>query len=358
MKSLPLTLTDVLQRPARVVTITRRDGTIYRLTDAQTDLTVASNTYSALGGFVVHAVKHTLGGEASSTQISVVHSDGGTFDTGDIYAGRFDAATVTIGIVNRTAPTIIGLLFTGKMQPVSFITDGGASFDVLGLASEHIGIITQKVQPMCRVDLGSTLCHVPILPVGTWFLDETPRSTEVTIGLYARHQFATNGTPDDYANRYLEVTSPGGLTAGSAPSFSSTVGNTTVDGSAVWTTREAWTRWARVASIIDQHTFTLTANPDVTRWVADGYFNQGVFIMRSGESNEWAFEIGHSVLSTLKIITYLPIGQFIAVNDWMEIYPGCDFTLDSGGCPKFSNQENYQAEPHFAGARAAAAVYT
>jgi hypothetical protein len=355
VKSLPLTLTGNI-KPARAITITRRDGTVYRATDAQVPFTISSLTYSPLGGLVVGAIKHTLGGEAASTQIDVVHSDGGTFDTADIFHGRFDSALVTVGIFDRASATSVGTLFTGKMQPVSFSTDGRASFDVMGIATEHVGIFTQKCQPMCRADFGSTLCRVPILPVGDWFLEETPRSTAVSQGLYARHQFATNGTPDDYANRYLEVTTAG-TTAGSPPSFSSTVGNTTNDGTAVWTTREAWARYARVGSIIDQHTITLTANPDATRAV-DGWFDQGVLVMRSGASDGWAYEVGAWIQSTNRVTTYLPIGELVAVNDWLEIYPGCNFTLATGGCPKFSNELNFQGEPHFLGARAAAAVQT
>lgn len=354
MKDLPLTLTSAELKPARICTITRRDGTTYRVTDAQTAVTIDSNTWSPLAGFTLGAIKHTSGGAAASTQIDIVHSDGGTFDTGDINAGRFDSASVVVGVVNRSSLASIGTYFTGTMQSCTFTSNGSASFDVLGLAMENIGIITQKYQPMCRVDLGSTLCHVPILPWGTWFLEETPRSTAVALGLYARHRFASTGEPDDYRNRYLEVTTAG-TTAGSVPSFSSTIDATTSDGSAVWTTRNAWTRHGRVSAIVNQHTIILIENPDVDRGV-DGWFNQGFFVMRSGESEGWAFEIGSWDGDSLTLGTYLPVGEMIAPGDLMEISPGCAKTLDDDGCPKFSNQLNYQGEAHYEGARAAAAV--
>lgn len=356
MKDLPLTLTDFTLKPARVCTITRKDGTTYRLTDAQTAMTISSVTYAPLAGFVIHAIQHTIGGEAASTQIDTVQGDGGTFDISDIYAGRFDAADVNIGIINRTTPTTIGTSFVGKMQPVSFSTDGLASFQVLGVASEHVGVFTSRYQPMCRVDLGSRLCGVPILPTGDWFLEETPRSTAVSVGLFARHQFVVGGTPDDYLNRYLEVTTAG-TTAGSAPSFSSTVDATTSDGSAVWTTRESWTRWAQIDTVADNHTLLLTANPDTVRGV-DNWFNQGVFILRSGDNQGWAYEVGKWVESTKAVTTYLPVGSLVEDGDWLEIYPGCDHTLGPDGCPRFDNQENYQGEAHYLGARAAAATQT
>lgn len=349
MKSLPLSLTDVALKVGKVVEITRRDGTVYRHTTAQSALSIGSFTYSPIAGLTISAIKHTLGGAAASVQIDVVHSDGGTFDTADLDAGRFDFASVVIGIYDRADADTIGTYFTGTIQPVSFSIQGMASFDARGLAADQVGIFTQKYQPMCRADLGDSLCRVPILP------DDVERSTTYAVGDFARVRFAANNTPDDYLNRYLEVTAiTTGITAGSAPSFSSTVGNTTVDGGVTWTTRNAWTRWARIASITDQHTITLTVNPDTDRGI-DDWFNQGVFIMRSGNHSGWAFEVGDWLMSTLKIISYLPCGNVIAVNDWMEIWPGCDKTFSTGGCPKFSNQLNFQGEGHFLGVKAASA---
>ena len=134
MKTLPLTLTDRVVKPARLVVITRRDGTVMRIAEAQSAITVDGNVYAPLAGCEISAVKHTLGGETPSMEITGAHNNTGTaaFDTSDIDIGLYDAAEVQLYIVNRANPTTLGLLFTGTIQPVSYDITGRVSFDVRG----------------------------------------------------------------------------------------------------------------------------------------------------------------------------------------------------------------------------------
>jgi uncharacterized phage protein (TIGR02218 family) len=160
MKTLPLTLTDRVAMPARLVTIERRDGTVIRIAEAQAAITVDGNTFTPVPGCEISAVKHTLGGEVPSMQIDAVHSDGGTFDTAAIDIGLYDAASVNLYIVNRANPTTLGLLFSGTIQPVNYDISGLLSFDIRGHA---VGAGTGYIQhfaPMCRTDLFSSLCGV------------------------------------------------------------------------------------------------------------------------------------------------------------------------------------------------------
>jgi uncharacterized phage protein (TIGR02218 family) len=83
---------------------------------------------------------------------------------------------------------------------------------------------------------------------------------------------------------------------------------------------------------------------------ADGYFNQGVAVTASGI----AFVIANWVQSTQTITSYLARNRVLTVGLGLTIYPGCDKTLGSTGCAKFSNQLNFQGEPHFLGTAAAA----
>lgn len=102
---------------------------------------------------------------------------------------------------------------------------------------------------------------------------------------------------------------------------------------------------ATVASVVDQFNFTVSGLLQT-----DGYFNQGVAVTAAGV----AFEIGNWVQSTQTITSYSPCDRILVAGTGMTLYPGCDKTLGATGCAKFSNQINFQGEPHFLGTAAAA----
>ncbi len=102
---------------------------------------------------------------------------------------------------------------------------------------------------------------------------------------------------------------------------------------------------ATIATIEDAFTFTVNGLAQ-----ADGYFNQGVAVTASGKS----FQVANWVNSTQKITAYLPCNRILTVGGALTLYPGCDKTMGPNGCPKFSNQLNFQGEPHFLGTAAAA----
>lgn len=101
-----------------------------------------------------------------------------------------------------------------------------------------------------------------------------------------------------------------------------------------------------VDAIVDQFNFTVSGS--LAR--ADGYFNQGVCVTATGA----AFELGNWVQSSQKLTAYSPCDRILAPGMGLTIYPGCDKTLGATGCAKFSNQLNFQGEPHFLGTAAAA----
>jgi uncharacterized phage protein (TIGR02218 family) len=110
----------------------------------------------------------------------------------------------------------------------------------------------------------------------------------------------------------------------------------------------SWVVTGTIATIVNAFNFTvsgLSISPP-----ADGYFNNGVAVMSGGTS----FEIANWVQSTSTITAYLPCNRILTVAAGLTLYPGCDKTLGANGCPKFSNQLDFQGEPHFLGTAAAA----
>jgi uncharacterized phage protein (TIGR02218 family) len=102
---------------------------------------------------------------------------------------------------------------------------------------------------------------------------------------------------------------------------------------------------ATVATIVDGFSFTVSGLAQ-----ADGYFNQGVAVTSTGV----AFELAKWVQSTQTLMAYLPVNRLLIAGLGLTLYPGCDKTLGATGCAKFSNQLNFQGEPHFLGTAAAA----
>ena len=160
MKDVVLDLSSRTLFPVRLMEITRLDEVVFRIAEAEEDITVGANTYLALSGCEISAVKHTLGGAMPSMAVGFSHSDGGTFDTTEINAGLFDGAAVTLWIADRNNLAVgKGALpfFTGTIQPVEYGNTGLGSFDIRGQAAQAETFI-QTYSPMCRTDLFSVLC--------------------------------------------------------------------------------------------------------------------------------------------------------------------------------------------------------
>ena len=146
--------------PRGSVTITRRDGQVYRIAESDEPITIGGNIWTVAPGLIISAVKHTNNGEMPSCNIVAVHNRGIVFDSNDIDNGLFDAAAVQIYIVDRLNLATPKLLFTGSIGNISYTVENQAVFDVVGPAAFGRILMTQKRSPMCRTDLYSELCGV------------------------------------------------------------------------------------------------------------------------------------------------------------------------------------------------------
>jgi hypothetical protein len=161
MRDYNITPTAVRLFLARLVKITRLDGVVLRIAEAETSITVAGDTFTPLPGCTISAVRHIINGEMPSMEIKFAHSVGGVIDTEDLNSGAWDGAVVVAYLIDRNSLSTLGdALFTGTIQPLTIDPIGGAgSFDIRGLAAQAESII-QTYQPMCRTDLFSPLCQL------------------------------------------------------------------------------------------------------------------------------------------------------------------------------------------------------
>ena len=69
MRDYNITLSSTHLFLARVVKITRLDGVILRIAEADEALTVSAQTFTPLPGAEISAVKHIIGGDVGSMEI-------------------------------------------------------------------------------------------------------------------------------------------------------------------------------------------------------------------------------------------------------------------------------------------------
>jgi uncharacterized phage protein (TIGR02218 family) len=163
----------------------------------------------------------------------------------------------------------------------------------------------------------------------------------------------------DWQDRIYKVTTAG--TSGVAqPTFDTTVGNTTTDGTVVFTAEEGWVRAVTVLSVDGANprrifnVTELTPNTAGPRggfpddWMNGGgcTFETGSNANRSLEVRDFTADDGITIEQTIELFTDLPFD--IQVGDTLAIFPGCDKVYQT--CiDKFNNAVNFVAEPFVPG---------
>ena len=135
------------------------------------------------------------------------------------------------------------------------------------------------------------------------------------------------------------------------------MGQTTSDGSAVFTARDAFTRDATVASVTNNRIFTISAttHPDSV----DGWLNSGEVIWETGANAGSAVEIKDWTQSSSTIELLLEMPSPIAVNDRLKFSPGCfkrrtedcrnKFRIPNSVKFALGNVRNFDGEPDLPG---------
>lgn len=329
-------------RLVHLITITRLDGTVIRLCDNASAIGIDSITWSPYPGLKLGDVTTSNDGTPASASFSCAAIAGADIDPTDIGNGKFNNATVRIEITDGNDPQGPDFLFLGKIGNIDFNTVEQVSFDLRSPYGYPRNIFVRIFAAMCQTDHGSTLCKIPILRL------DVERSTAYALGDTARVNFDISSTPDGYRNVYLECTTAG-TTAGTAPTFDDTVGNTTTDGTVVWTTRNAFERSAQVDTITGTNKFTIK-NLTEPRASASDWFTPGRVLFQSGYSNQRSYHIAGWDPATNEVTLFMPVTDLIDADDWLNIWPGCDKTINM--CvAKYANAKNFRGFPYSAGAR-------
>ncbi len=243
-------------------------------------------------------------------------------------------------VVQSLLPNVNGQisLRAGRIGEVFIPSNGGFKAELRGLAQQFSQQIVEVYTPDCRTDLGSTKCKIPITP------DLRLNSYSYSVGSFIRVPTAEALGSAVYEDRYYECTTAGTSDA-SQPVYDTTIGQLTTDGSAVFISRNAWTRVGIAVAATDRRSFTATISD---ARAVDGWFNGGVIVWETGDNVGAAMEVKDWINSGGALTLFLGMPYEIQSGDAFRIYPGCD--KRSATCiAKFNNIINFRGEPHVPG---------
>lgn len=346
----------MVTRYAWLLTVMRRDTTVIRITSATDEVTVGATTWEPAEGLKVGDRSIRNDGTVPSFQYEISAQSGSAIELADIDNGLYEEAAFLLEWTDANNPGTKEFAFYGSLGNADYDLRGAVTFEVLSQYAIPRDVFVRQYGIPCDADFGDPLrCKIPTFPyrfVDSDDLRDVERNETIAVGDRRRFRFDTDDTPEDYHNVYLECTAiTTGITSGSAPTISDVVDDTSTDGGVTWTTRNAYARWARIDTIDSETTITLTALPD-PRASDTTWFEPGRIVMRSGYMMNTVAKVTAWDADTNQITIAQPMGELLAVNDWLEIAPDCDKTL-SMCVLKYDNALNYRGFPHLSGDKAA-----
>jgi uncharacterized phage protein (TIGR02218 family) len=299
--------------------IARTDGEVRRFTNHDAPLTLdvgfGAETFHPGGAPLRTAIEAGAGFGADDLEASgpTIELSSDAIDADELRDGFYDEAEIRVYEVNWDAPGdgVIKVL-RGWLGEASY-ADGRYTMQFESMSKRLERGPVRHVMPYCDVDeFGDSRCGIVIDPPVRQ--DETAYAVGDAIKLPA------------YDGRRYTCT-VAGITAVAEPSYDTTVGETTVDGTASFLCAQALTQLAAVATVTDRVTFTVGADggnpaPDAP----DGHFAGGKAMFTSGANAGRTIEVKTWTLSTSAIVLKLPAPRDIEVGDTLSLIAGCDRT--------------------------------
>lgn len=312
---------------ATLARITRRDGTIIRLTSFDQDIVVGAETFVAADGYDHEKIEHRAGTKVDETEFTALLSSS-AISKDDIANGLYSYALVELLGVYWPDPSLgTFIIDRGRIGPVTRGESGAFKFTLRSITERLLGGLGRTVTPECGWSLGDPrTCKIPLLP------DDDERSTTYAIGDFVKAVVAGGSAFEVYGNVIFECT-VAGTTGASSPTWDTTPGNTTSDGTVTWKCYEAWTRHGVVAATVDNSSFnaTITESRAVDEWFTLG----GVYFLTGDNVSGRPHEVQAWVQSSGLITLAIPTARDIQVGDKFRVSPGCDLVRGSHCRNKF-----------------------
>lgn len=288
----------------------RTDGTVLGFTSHDNDLVIDTITYQAASGFSRTATRQTSDLKADNQDVYGIFDSSAITDS-DLAAGLYEGAKVWHFEVDWTDPTLgKHKLDAGIIGPVTRMRNSfTATFlNLESLLSQTIG---RKYNRSCNHTLGDSSCGIELEPID-WQATETVDLLDVRVS-----------TSYD-GRRYVCTTA--GTTGGTEPTWDITMGNTTSDGTVIWTAYDSYVKEGSVTAITDNQIFL-----DGARTEADGDFNYGWVEWLTGDNVGLRMAVKSYIYSTSTISLMFPMPFDIQVGDTYKITRGCNKQLKLSG---------------------------
>ena len=320
---------------ATCLKLTFPDASVVGYTNHDKDLTVSGVVYSASSGYTPSDVKNTDMLSVNNMDVQGLIVTGGVTE-GDIAAGKYDGAAVEIFIINwadvseGAIPLHRGTIGEIKRDGNMFVAE------LRGLKQMLQQNITESYSSTCRATLGDSRCKIRIDPP-TW----------VTVTAYTVRDDAEGGSgsvvkPVTQNARHFKCT-VAGTSGGPEPTWDTTIGNPTTDGTVTWEAIQALSLSGTVTGVTSLTTFA-----DTTLTEDDGFWALGKVTWLTGDNAGRSMEVKESTSSGGIIQLYLPMPDTIQVGDTFTIEAGCA-RLINDCLTKYDNVNNARMEPYIPG---------
>lgn len=359
MKSTPsaaatTALAQEVQRVAYLLRLVRQDGTVQSFTDHDVDLPFDDGfgllTYTPDDGMTNSAIGSLFDETVDELEVTAF-LDSGAFTRSDLIAGRYDAAEFRVYLINWDN-TSAGAwkMRRGNIGNIDF-DDGKVTFQLLGMIQKmHSASLVELISSACRVkkfgDQSELFPRCKIeLNAGPW---------QATTAYSPARQLGSAGElagteevvvrPTTFNDRWFVLTTAG-TSGGSEPSWNTTIGGTTSDGTAVWTTIRARRIPATINTITNHMQLVLTG---YSGDAPNAFFMDGRVIFNDGNNINISKPIASWDLGTLTVTLGLPLNLLAVGSDSVTLVSGCDRLITT--CVNtYDNVNNYRGDPYLRG---------
>lgn len=332
---------------AEAIKVTRSDGTVYGWTSHDQDSAAISGVvYSARPGLDISRIQIGAGAAVGNLELTTLH-DGSVFTANDVRSGKWRNAAFFIFRYNwaNVADSVDNIL-AGNFGEVELRANVVVAElrDLRQYLQQPVVAVSSK---NCRYRLGvnngiSSRCPVRLDPPAWVALTAYTVRVAGDAGTGSVVKHASVG------NRHFKCTTAGTSGAG-APAWDTTIGNTTTDGTVVWTTIQALTVEGTLSSVTSNQVFR-----DNTRTEAADYFAEGTLTWLTGNNAGLAMKVkDYAADGTFTLV--LPMLGAVQATDTYRVTAGCRKRHDrtsanpagvSDCIDKFDAVLDFGGEPH------------
>jgi hypothetical protein len=342
MKTYPTGLLEA-GNVAHLVSILR-GSEVVRFNDTDQDIVVGSDTWTAEPGANLTTFEFHIDGTPSNGEVTINARSGGPISDVDIAFGRYEGFPIQISLVDpANVGNGVGSKFVGVVGEVKSNLTGLITITARGNLTNLRAEKSETYGPMCRANLGDDRCKVPLFPPDIIRSHSYPLIGLSPVVGSVRVRGVSTGDPSDYQNLYWDLTTPG-VTSSSQPGGynGASVGDVVTDGTAQFTARNSFVRYAIVDQILGPQSFSVTSLPD-SRASVDGYFVLGSAIIRgTSRYADLPMVVRKWTASTLRVDSFYIVRGLLQSGDKIEIHRGCAKT--KADCQFFGAIKRRRAE--------------